>query len=211
LRMLRLSASGTFQVLIGTTSWVALIRILARFGSDALAGYTIAIRILLFVLLPSWGVSNAAATMVGQALGAGKPERAERAVWTACLYNMCVLGTMGVIFVLFARALAGVFAPDPLALGYASLGLRTMALGFPLYAYGMVISQSFNGAGDTWTPTMINVLVFWILEIPLAYALAFQVNMGPRGVFIAVTIAFSTLALVSAAVFRRGKWKTKRV
>lgn len=211
LGMLRLSGSATFQVLVGTASWVALIRILARFGSDALAGYTIAIRILLFVLLPSWGVSNAAATMVGQALGAGKPERAEQAVWRACFYNMCVLGTMGLIFVLFARGLAGIFAPDPAALDYASSGLRIMAFGFPLYAYGMVLSQSFNGAGDTWTPTWINVFIFWLLEIPLAYALAFHFGLGPRGVFIAVTIAFSALALVSATVFRRGAWKVARV
>jgi Na+-driven multidrug efflux pump len=207
LRMLRLSASGTLQVLIGTTSWIGLIRILSTFGSEALAGYVITVRIVLFVLLPSWGLSNAAATMVGQALGARKPERAERAVWRAGFYNLCVLGTVGAAFVLFAPQLVRLFAPDETAFRYGVDGLRVIALGFPFYAYGMVLSQSFNGAGDTWTPTVINLFVFWFWEIPLAYALALALRLGPHGVFVAIAVAFSTLAVVSAVVFRQGRWK----
>ncbi len=211
LRLLRLSVSGAFQVFIGMASWIGLIRILSSFGSDALAGYTIGIRIILFALLPSWGMSNAAATMVGQALGAGKPERAERAVWRASFYNMLFLGSVGLGFVLFAKPIAGLFTQEPAVLAYASDCLRVVACGFLFYAYGMVISQSFNGAGDTWTPTVINLFVFWLWEIPLAYVLAIHFGLGPYGVFLAVTISFSTLAVVSAAVFRRGRWKAHAV
>lgn len=210
-RLVRLSSSGAFQVFIGMASWLGLIRILATFGSAALAGYTIGIRIIVFALLPSWGLSNAAATMVGQGLGAGKPERAERAVWMAGFYNMCFLGVVGAIFVLFAGPLVSLFTHDPAVSRYAVACLRTVAFGFLFYAYGMVITQSFNGAGDTWTPTVINLFVFWLFEIPLAYALAIVFGLGPRGVFLSIMIAFSTLALISAIVFRRGKWKAQVV
>jgi len=210
-RIVRLSSSAAFQVFIGMASWIGLIRILSRFGSDALAGYTIGIRIILFALLPSWGMSNAAATMVGQALGARKPERAERAVWLAGFYNMCFLGVIGLIFVLFAGPIVRLFTPEPTVQYYGIDCLRIIACGFLFYAYGMVITQSFNGAGDTQTPTIINLFVFWLWEIPLAYTLAFVFKLGPHGVFIAVTVAFSTLAIVSAAVFRRGSWKTRMI
>lgn len=211
MRLIRLSTSGAFQVFIGMASWLGLIRILATFGSAALAGYTIGIRIIIFALLPSWGLSNAAATMVGQALGAGKPDRAERSVWLAGFYNMCFLGVVGLAFVLFARPIVSLFTSDPAVSVYAIACLRTVALGFLFYAYGMVITQSFNGAGDTWTPTWINLLVFWLWEIPLAYALAIVFGFGPQGVFYSMTIAFSTLAVVSALVFRRGRWKGRMV
>jgi putative MATE family efflux protein len=210
-RLVRLSASGTLQVFIGTASWIGLTRILATFGSTALAGYTIGLRVIVFALLPSFGLSNAAATMVGQGLGAGKPERAERAVWMAGFYNMCFLGVIGLAFVLFARPIVSLFTREPEVSRYAVACLRTVALGFLFYAYGMVITQSFNGAGDTWTPTWLNLLVFWLWEIPLAYALSIVFGFGPRGVFWSMTIAFSTLAVVSAIIFRRGKWKLKRV
>jgi putative MATE family efflux protein len=210
-RLLRLSGSGAFQVFIGMASWIGLIRVLSSFGSDALAGYTIGIRIILFALLPSWGMSNAAATMVGQALGAGKPERAERAVWQASFYNMLFLGAVGLVFVVFTEPIVGLFTDDASVLSYGVTCLRTIACGFLFYAYGMVITQSFNGAGDTFTPTVINLFVFWLWEIPLAYVLAIFFGLGPQGVFLAVTIAFSTLAVVSAVVFRRGHWKTQRV
>jgi len=210
-RVLRLSASAAFQVFIGMASWIGLTRILSSFGSDALAGYTIGMRVILFALLPSWGMSNAAATMVGQALGAGKPERAERSVWLAGFYNMCFLGLVGLIFVIFAGTIVGVFTNDPKVVPYGTDCLRIVACGFLFYAYGMVLTQSFNGAGDTKTPTIINLFVFWLWEIPLAYALAFVFKLGPRGVFMAMTIAFSTLAIVSAAIFRRGHWKTRTV
>jgi MATE family, multidrug efflux pump len=210
-RLVRLSASGAFQVFIGMASWIGLIRILSSFGSDALAGYTIGIRIILFALLPSWGMSNAAATMVGQSLGAGKPERAERAVWLAGFYNMCFLGVIGLLFVLLAGPIIGLFTHDPAVVPYGVAALRTIACGFLFYAYGMVLTQSFNGAGDTWTPTVINLFVFWLWEIPLAYVLSILFGMGPQGVFLAITIAFSTLAVVSATAFRRGRWKARVV
>ena len=211
MRLIRLSASGAFQVFIGMASWIGLIRIISKFGSDAIAGYTIGMRIILFALLPSWGMSNAAATMVGQALGAGKPDRAERAVWKAAFYNMLFLGVAGLVFVFFAGDIIRLFTSDAKVIPYGVGCLRTVACGFLFYAYGMVITQSFNGAGDTFTPTIINLFVFWLWEIPLAYVLAFVFGFGPRGVFVAMTIAFSTLAVVSALVFRQGRWKTKAV
>lgn len=210
-RLLRLSATGTFQVFIGMASWIGLVRIISSFGSNAVAGYTIGIRVLLFALLPSWGMANAAATMVGQALGARDPERAERAVWKAGFYNMIFLGIVGLIFILFARQIIGFYTDDPNVAPYGVDCLRIVAYGFLFYGYGMVLGQSFNGAGDTWTPTIINLFVFWLWEIPLAYALSVALGMGPRGVFIAITIAFSTLAVVSAIVFRRGRWKQRVV
>ena len=210
-RLVRLSSTGTLQIFIGTASWIGLIRLISTFGSDALAGYTIGIRVILFALFPSWGMSNAAATMVGQALGARKPERAERAVWRAGLYNVCFLGAVGLVFVVCAGPIARLFTHDPAVLRYATDCLRIVACGFLFYAYGMVLTQSFNGAGDTWTPTYLNLFIFWLWEIPLAYVLAKVMGLGPRGVFLAITVAFSTLAVVSALLFRRGKWKAKVV
>ena len=209
--MLRLSGSGTLQILIGTASYVALVRILSVFGSAALAGYTIGIRLIIFALLPSFGISNAAATMVGQNLGAGHPDRAEKAVWTAAFYNMLFLGAVGVVFLVFARPIVGLFTPDPTVGAYAVSCLRVVSLGFLFYAYGMVLTQSFNGAGDTWTPTWINLLVFWVLELPLAWVLSHAGGLEATGVFVALAVAYSMLAVVSAVLFRRGKWKTARV
>jgi Na+-driven multidrug efflux pump len=211
LQLVRLSGTGTFQVLIGMASWIGVIRILAGFGSVALAGYAIAIRVILFALLPAWGLSNAAATMVGQGLGAGKPDRAERAVWLAGAYNLVFLGGVGMLFVALARPIVAAFSSDPLVARHAVDGLRIISLGFPLYAYGMVLTQSFNGAGDTWTPTLINLGCFWAWELPLAWTLAGPAGLGPRGIFIAITVAFSTLAVVSAILFRRGRWKQRTV
>jgi putative MATE family efflux protein len=210
LRLMRLSGSGMLQTLIGTASWIGLIRILSAFGSAALAGWVIAIRIILFVLLPSWGLANAAATMVGQSLGARKPDRAERSVWLAGFYNMIVLTSVGVLFVVGAGILVGLFSGDPEVHEHGARALRIVSLGFPFYAYGMVLTNSFNGAGDTWTPTWLNFFCFWLWEIPLAYALS-RAGFGPEGVFIAVAVAFSTLAVASGAVFRRGRWKARRV
>ena len=210
-RLLRLSATGTFQVFIGMASWIGLVRIISSFGSNALAGYTIGIRVILFALLPSWGMANAAATMVGQALGAGNPERAETAVWKAGFYNMIFLGIVGLLFVFFAPQIIRLYTVDPNVTKYGIDCLRIVSYGFLFYAYGMVLGQSFNGAGDTWTPTIINLFVFWLWEIPLAYVLSKTLNLGPQGVFIAITIAFSTLAVVSGLVFRRGRWKNRVV
>ncbi len=210
-RLIRLSGTATFQVFIGMASWIGLVSIVARFGSEALAGYQIGIRVIIFALLPSWGMANAAATLVGQGLGAGNPDRAERAVWRASFYNMICLGIVGLVFVLFAPQIIHIFTEDPKIVPYGIDCLRTISYGFLFYAYGMVITQSFNGAGDTWTPTIINLFVFWLWELPLAYVLAITLGLGPRGVFLAIMIAFSTLAVVSALFFRRGKWKTRVV
>ena len=210
-RLVRLSATGTFQVFIGMASWIGLVRIISSFGSDAVAGFTFGIRVILFALLPSWGMANAAATMVGQALGAKDPDRAERAVWKAGFYNMIFLGIVGLMFIFFAPQIIGFYTSDPNVAQYGIDCLRIVAYGFLFYAYGMVLGQSFNGAGDTWTPTVINLFVFWLWEIPLAYVLSVVLGFGPRGVFISMTVAFSTLAVVSAAVFRRGRWKQKMV
>jgi len=210
-QILDLSGSATLQNLIGMASWIGLVRILAGYGSEALAGYTIAVRLIIFALLPSWGLSNAAATMVGQSLGARKPDRAERAVWQAGAYNARFLVAVGILFFLAAPLILQAFTHDPVVTRYAVHCLRIVALGYPLYAYGMVLTQSFNGAGDTWTPTWLNLVCFWIFEIPLAWGLAELAGLGPYGVFWAIMAAFSLLALVSAAIFRRGRWKLRVV
>jgi Na+-driven multidrug efflux pump len=199
------------QFLIGMGSWIALIRILSTFGSNVLAGYTIGIRVILFALLPAAGLANAAATMVGQALGARKPERAEAAVKIAGTYNMVVLGILGAAMAIFAPRIARFFTSDRAIIPSASSLMRIVAIGFPFYAWGMVISQSFNGAGDTRTPTLLNFLVFWCWEIPLAYVLGVRLGFGPLGIFTAMAIAFSTYAVGGALMFRRGHWKTKKV
>jgi putative MATE family efflux protein len=209
--MLRLSGLGTFQILISTASYVGLVRILSVFGSAALAGYTIGIRLIIFGLLPAFGISNAAATMVGQNLGAGRPDRAEAAVWTAARYNMVFLGIVGLVFLAAAPFITSLFTTDPLVQPYAIGCLRTVSLGFIFYACGMVLTSAFNGAGDTWTPTVINLFVFWLFEIPFAWFLAHQGGFGARGVFIALTASYSALAVVSLVLFRRGAWKTRKV
>ena len=210
-QILSLSGSATLQNLIGMASWIGLVRILAGYGSEALAGYTIAVRLIIFALLPSWGLSNAAATMVGQSLGARKPERAERAVWQAGAYNARFLVAVGILFFVAAPLILRAFTSDPVVSDYAVHCLRIVALGYPLYAYGMVLTQSFNGAGDTWTPTWLNLFCFWIFEIPLAWSLAELAGLGPYGVFWAIMAAFSLLAITSAVIFRRGRWKLRVV
>lgn len=211
LALVKLSGSGMFQVFVATASWIGLVRIISTFGSAAVAGYTIGIRIILFALLPSWGLANAAATMVGQNLGAGKPDRAEKAVKLAGKYNMVFLGLVSLLFVIGAPLIIGWFTHDPAVTPNAINCLRIVSLGFVFYAWGMVLTNSFNGAGDTWTPTLINLGCFWALEIPLAWFLAEHTSAGPAGAFWAVTVAFSMVAVVSAVLFKRGKWKTMRV
>lgn len=206
-RLLRLSGAGAFQTLIGSASWIGLVRIASTFGSSVLAGYTIGMRVVVFALLPSWGLSNAAATMVGQALGAGRPDRGERAVRMTGFYNCCVLAVLGLVFVVAAHPVVALFTSDAAVLRTGTDCLRIVAIGFPFYAYGMVMTQAFNGAGDTWTPTWLNFVIFWVWEIPLAYWLAISWHLGPRGVFAAVAIAFSTFAIAAVALFRRGRWK----
>ncbi len=210
-RLVRLSATGTLQVLIATASWIGLVRVTSAFGADALAGYLIAIRIVLFALLPAWGLSNAASTMVGQGLGAGEPDRAERAVWIACRMNLIFLGVVGILFFVFAPGIVSVFGGTGEAKTFAVSCLRIVSAGFFFYAYGMVLTAAFNGAGAVWTPTVINFFCFWLWEIPLAWLLAFPLGLGPDGVFTAIAIAFSTLAVMSGMLFKRGAWKEAAV
>ena len=209
--LIKLSGTGTFQVFVATSSYIGVVRVLSTFGSTVLAGYTMAIRLMIFVMLPSWGLSNAAATMVGQSLGAKDPARAEQAVWRAGLYNMAFLGAIGPLFVVAAEPIVSLFTGDPAVAPYAVSCLRIVASGFLFYAFGMVFTSALNGAGDTWTPTWLNFAVFWLFEIPLAWALAHPWGMGPRGVFVAIAVAFSALAVVSGWIFRRGGWKTRVV
>jgi putative MATE family efflux protein len=211
LAMLKMSGAGTAQALVNTTSWVVLARIVATFGSAAVAGYTIALRIVLFALLPSWGLSNAATTLVGQSLGARKPERGEQAVWTAARINAIFLGTVGLVFFVTAEPLVAAFAREPEVVFHASHALRIISGGFLFYAFGMVLSQAFNGAGDTTTPTVLNICCFWLLEVPLAWVLAGPVGMGPSGVFLSIAVAFSVLAVAAVILFRRGTWKHREV
>lgn len=210
-RLVKLSASGTFQIFIGTASWVLLIRIVSSFGSDVIAGYGIAIRLVIFALLPSWGMANAAATMVGQALGAGKPDRAESSVWIAGKYNAVFLGGLGLLFIVGAPLIIAFFTSQAAVAASAIDALRVISSGFLFYAYGMVITQSFNGAGDTWTPTWINLGCFWCWEVPLGWFLALRTGLGAHGVYLAIAIAYATLAVVSVVLFRRGTWKARAV
>ena len=209
--ILRISGTAMFQNFVATASWMGLMRILTGFGSAAVAGNTIGIRIILFALLPAFGVSNAAATLVGQNLGAGKPDRAEASAWKAAWYNTAFLGSIGLVFVLFAPQLIAIFTSDPAVAAHGINCLRIVAAGFLFYGFGTVLTQAFNGAGDTRTPTLIHLTCLWLLEIPLAWALAYPFGFGPTGVFIAVSIAFSVLALMSAWLFSKGTWKTGRV
>jgi putative MATE family efflux protein len=209
--LVKIAAPAVLQFTVATASWSALVRVVAGFGSEAIAGYIIGLRVIVFALLPSVGLSNAAATLVGQNLGAGKPERAEKAVWKAAFINAAFLGLIGLIFLIFPQQIISLFTTEPEVLAYGTSSLLIVAYGFVFYGFGMVMETAFNGAGDTWTPTYLNFFIFWLFEIPLAYLLAYQFKMGPDGVFWAITIAFSVLAVVSALFFKRGKWKTKVV
>lgn len=210
-RLLRLSGTGAFQTGVATVSWLGLVRVMATFGTEALAGYTVAIRLLLFALLPAWGFSNAAATLVGQNLGAGQPERAERSAWAAAWINMAFLSTLGLLFVAAPGLLVAPFALEGAALEHARKGLRVMSAGFFFYAPGMVLTQAFNGAGDTWTPTGLNLCFLWGVMIPASWILAYPVGMGALGAFTAVPVAYLGLTVTSALLFRRGRWKEKEV
>lgn len=209
--ILRTSGNGIAQLLIATTSWVGLFKIMAPFGSTMLAGYTVAIRVVIFALMPAWGLANAGATLVGQNLGAGRPDRAEESVRIAARFNVAFLGLVGVVFVALAHPIVAFFTTEPEVLHHGTRALWIVSLAFPLYAAGMCLEGAFNGAGDTWTPTRLNFFCFWLGQVPLAWLLAQPAGLGPTGVYIAVPVSFSVLTLWSHALFRGGKWKQQKV
>jgi putative MATE family efflux protein len=209
--LLRLAGGGTLQYLVATASWVGMVRILAVFGDAALAGYTIAVRIVIFSILPSWGLSNAAATLVGQNLGAGQPERAEQSAWVTARYNLVFLGSLAALFLILPGPLLGIFTADPEVIRIGAACLRWIASCYGIYAFGLVMIQALNGAGDTNTPTLINLVAYWLWQIPFAWYAAHRLGWGPNGVFVAIATAETVLAAMAIWVFRRGKWKLQKV
>jgi putative MATE family efflux protein len=209
--LIKLSYGGIGQYLIATSSWIILVRILSEFGDDAVAGYQIAIRIVIFSILPSWGLSNAAATMVGQNLGAKNPERAEKSVWRTAYINVCIMVFFACVFLYDSRALVSLFIDDEVVIGFGVKALKIISLGYLCYAFGMVMPQAFNGAGDTATPTWINLISFWFIQIPVAYFLALTTGMNESGVFSSIVIGETALAILGIWLFRKGKWTLMEV
>lgn len=210
--LVSIASPATIQFIIGSCSWIFLTRLVATTGhSEASSGYQIAIRIVLFFILPAWGMSNAAATLVGQNLGAGQPERAELSVIRTARYNAIFMGIVSLLFLLGAEPIVGVFTSEPAIINYAANALRIISAGYIFYGIGMVMINTFNGAGDTWTPTWINLVGFWAFQIPLAYLLAKTFDLGPLGVFIAIPVAETAIAIASVILFRRGKWKLVKI
>lgn len=206
--LIKVSLGGIGQFLIGTSSWVFLMRIMSEFGSEVLAGYTIAIRVMVFTLMPAWGLSNAAATLVGQNLGAQRPDRAEESVWKTGKYSAYFMGFVSVVYLVFAPQIIMFFNATPDVVANGSLCLRIIAAGYIFYGYGMVMINAFNGAGDTKTPTYINFVCFWLFQLPFAYLIAISLNFGPVGVFTAITVTEVIIAIVAIILFKKGKWKT---
>ncbi|GAB4239691.1 MAG: MATE family efflux transporter [Ekhidna sp.] len=209
--MLVVSTGGVFQFLVESASWIFLVRVIANFGAEALAGYTIAFRIIVFTLLPSWGMANAAATLVGQNLGAGHPDRAETSAWRTALWNTIFLVVVAIVFFIFANPILDIFGAEEAVRDIGIEALRIICFGYIFFAYGMVIGQAFNGSGDTFTPLIISLIVFWAIQIPMAYLLAITYDWGPTGVFFCIAFCHSLYAVIAIALFKRGKWKTVKV
>ncbi len=210
-RLFRISLNGMLQILISTASWTGMARIAATFGSPALAGYTLAIRVIIFSILPSWGFCNAAATLVGQCLGAKKPERAEAAVWTAGKINSVFLSSLALFYIIFAERVLGIFSSDPHVISVGSDCLRFICYAYPLVGFGMTMMQAFNGAGDTRTPTLVNFVAFWVIQIPLAWTLSQKTALAERGLFIGIFVAQCAVALMSLYLFKQGRWKQQKI
>jgi putative MATE family efflux protein len=211
LNVVKVSGGSILQFIIGSASWIFLMTIMSRFGENAVAGYTIAIRVFIFTLLPSWGLANAAATLVGQNLGAKFPDRAEAAVWRSAYFNAFLMGFVMIMFLLFAPYIIGVFSTQPEVLQYGTQALRYVSLGYIFYGYGMVVAQGLNGAGDTYTPTILNVFGFWVFQIPFAYLTAIHFELGAKGVFLAIVLAETLMAIAAIIIFKRGKWKLVKI
>ena len=211
LRLVRISLGGIAQFIIATASWIGVMRIVAIYGSGAIAAYTIALRMMEFIFLPAWGLGNAAATLVGQNLGAGKPARAEESTWEAAKYNAVFMAITGVLLLVFAEFVTGLFTDQADVLRWGTSCLQILSIGFPMYAVGMVVVQALNGAGDTTTPAYLNIICFWIVQIPLAYWLATQTSLGPNGAFVAIVVAESLLTILATQLFRRGSWKLREI
>jgi len=211
LRLVRLSLGGIGQFLIATASWIGVMRIVSIYGSSAIAAYTIALRMMEFVFLPAWGLGNAAATLVGQNLGAEQPDRAEKSAWQAAKFNAIFMTATGVLLLVFAEFITGLFTTEPDVLRWGTSCLQILSIGFPMYAVGMVVVQALNGAGDTTTPAILNFICFWLLQIPLAYWLATESSLGPNGAFVAIVVAESLLTILATIVFRKGTWKLQTV
>ncbi len=211
INIIKIAAGSTIQFLIASASWLFIMWIIStNFSEEVLAGYVLSIRVIIFTILPSWGLANAAATLVGQNLGAEKPDRAEKAVWTSAFYNMIFLLLVSIIFFILAHPILSIFSSNPNVIDAGSTSLRIICVGYVFFAYGMVLGQAFNGAGDTYTPTVINIIAFWLIQIPLAYTLV-QLDYGTAGVYWSIAISESILALISIYVFRKGKWKKVKV
>ena len=211
LRMIRISVGGIGQFLISTSSWIVIMRVVALYGSAPIAAYTIALRLIEFALLPAWGLGNAAATLVGQNLGAEKPQRAEQSVWRASRYNAIFMTAIGIVMIALAPQIVSLFSTEAEVIRYGTSCLRILGIGYPMYAVGMIIIQALNGAGDTTTPSVMNFICFWIIQIPLAYWLATAAGFGPNGVFLAIVLAETLLTVMAVAVFRQGKWRDQQV
>lgn len=209
--VVKISGGSVLQFIIGSASWIFLMKLMSGFGDDAVAGYTIAIRVFVFTLLPSWGLANAGATLVGQNLGAQQPERAETSVWRAGYYNAFYMLTVMIVYLVFAESIIGIFTTNPVVLSNGIQALRYVSLGYIFYGYGMVLAQALNGAGDTYTPTILNIFGFWVFQIPFAYLVSIYFEWGPKGVFIAIALAESLMAVAAIIIFRRGKWKQVKI
>jgi putative MATE family efflux protein len=210
-RLVNISIGGIGQFLIATASWIVIMRIVALYGNAPIAAYTVALRLIEFAFLPAWGLGNACATLVGQNLGAGRPDRAERSVWRASRYNAIFMSLLGIVSVILAPQIVGLFSPEPDVVRYGTSCIRILGIGYPMYAIGMITIQALNGAGDTYTPSILNFVCFWMVQIPLAYWLAVPIDFGPNGVFTSIVISESMLTILAVMVFRTGKWKTRKV